>query len=103
MRHDDGHGSGSIITAFLLGGVVGAALTVLLSPLSGPEARRKLSDLRDDIRDRADEYAHDLREKVDDTVHRGKDFVESKKSVISSAVEAGKDAYRKEREKHESS
>lgn len=101
MRHDDGHGSGSIIMAFLLGGVVGAALTALLSPLSGPEARRKLTDLRDDIKGRADEYTHDLREKVDDTVHRGKDFVESKKSVISSAMEAGKDAYRKERDKHD--
>lgn len=101
MKHEGGSGAGSVMFAFLLGGIVGSALTLFLSPLSGPEARRRLTDLKDDIAEKTDEYTHEVKEKVDETVHKGKDFIDKKKSVVSSALEAGKEAYRKEREKHE--
>ncbi|TAL21984.1 MAG: YtxH domain-containing protein [Nitrospirae bacterium] len=88
MRDDNGYGSGSVFLSFLLGGVVGAGLALLLAPQSGPETRRKIKD-----------FAEDMKDRVGSTVEKGKDFFEQKKSVITTAVEAGKEAYEKERER----
>jgi gas vesicle protein len=120
MRHehyDHGHGTCTVMMSFLLGGLAGAAVALLMAPQSGEETRRRLGEFRDDVKDRADEYlhearekvddaiergkdmAHDAREKVDDTVERGKEYYEEKKSVIASAIEAGKQAYKKEKGK----
>jgi gas vesicle protein len=84
--------------AFVLGGLVGAGLATLLSPLSGPEARQRLSDLKDDFQDRAEDYRDHAKETLNSAVSKGKDFVGEKKSILSRAVEAGKDAYSKEKE-----
>ncbi len=89
MREDNGYGSGSIFLSFLLGGIVGAGLAMLLAPQSGSETRQKIREFADDVKDR-----------VTSTVEKGKDFYEQKKSVIASAVDAGKEAYEKERERH---
>lgn len=89
MGHNEvGYGAGSVFLAFILGGVVGAGLAMLLAPQSGHETRKKIRDLADDIKDRATS-----------TVEKGKDFLEEKKSVITTAVEAGKEAYEKEKER----
>ncbi|MEJ2183215.1 MAG: YtxH domain-containing protein [Nitrospirota bacterium] len=99
MKEEGGFGAGSVMFSFLLGGLVGAGLTLLLSPLSGPEARRRLHEYADEFEDRAERYAHDATEKASAAVEKGKDYLEDKKSVVSSAVDAGKEAYDRERKR----
>ncbi len=100
MRHDDSCGSGaSVLLAFLLGGIAGAGLAMLYSPYSADEARQKLNDLKDDLYDRKDDIAAEAREKFTDAVDKGKEFIDEQKGVISSALEAGKGAYKKEKDK----
>jgi len=118
MRHEEyGHGTCTVMLSFLLGGLAGAGVALLMAPQSGEETRRKLGEFKDDMKDRAGDYVHDAREKVDDaiekgkdlahdarekfdeTVDRGKEYYEDKKSVISAALEAGKEAYQKEKGK----
>lgn len=105
MSRYDGGGSGTAFLAFLLGAVVGAGVAALLSPTSGPENRRRLAELRDDLvdntdslRDNAMDKVSDIKEKAGDMVNRGKDFINEQKDLMSSAIEAGKDAYSKEKE-----
>jgi gas vesicle protein len=101
MRHDEGgHGTGSLIFSFVLGGLAGAGLALLFAPLSGRETREKISDFAEDVKDRAECYVDEAKYKVRSTVQRGKEFAEEKKSAITSAIEAGKEAYEKEKEKH---
>lgn len=102
MRHENGSGSGagSVIFSFLLGGIVGAGLTMLLTPMSGPEARRRLVDLKDDTLEKGEGYVDEARERVRGTLRKGREYVDDKRSVLSSAIEAGKEAYEKEKEKH---
>jgi gas vesicle protein len=99
----EGHGgnTGSVLFSFLLGGLVGAGIAFLLAPQSGRETRRRITEFADDMRDRAEDYAHQARESVDGTVRKGKDYVIEKKSTISSAIEAGKEAYEKEKARYE--
>ena len=98
MSHHDeeGYSSGSVLLAFVLGGMVGAGVALLLAPQSGTETRRKIKELTDDVKEKATDYAGTAKEKVVSTVDKAKELYEEKKSAISAAVEAGKEAYEKE-------
>lgn len=96
---DEGYGAGSLLFSFLLGGIVGAGLALLVAPQSGKETRQKILDLADDVKDRTNEYVNQTRQKVASMVDEGKGYYEERKSLIKSAVDAGKEAYEKEKEK----
>ncbi|MEW6570019.1 MAG: YtxH domain-containing protein [Nitrospirota bacterium] len=99
MREEGGYSTGSILLSFLLGGLVGAGIALLLAPQSGIETRRRIREFTDDVREKAKDYAGDVKEKITAGVHKGKDFVSEKKTIITTAIEAGKEAYEKEKER----
>ena len=96
---DEGLGSGSVLLAFLLGGVVGAGLAFLVAPQSGEETRRKIKELADDIKDKTNEYINEAKDKATAVADESKGYYDEKKSLIKAAIDAGKDAYEKEKEK----
>jgi gas vesicle protein len=101
VRHDDEGccGGSSVFLSFLLGGLMGAGVALLLAPKSGKETRQRIRGLADDVKTRAEEYADQAKEQVSTVVEKGKGFVQEQKSIITSAVEAGKEAYEKEKER----
>jgi gas vesicle protein len=44
MARDDGNAAGTVVVAFVLGAITGAAVALLMAPATGEETRRKLSD-----------------------------------------------------------
>jgi gas vesicle protein len=66
MARDD---SGSVVAAFVLGAITGAAVALLLAPATGEEMRRMLGDKAREGRDKAGEAAQKGREMID----RGRD------------------------------
>jgi len=96
---DEGIGPGSLLLSFLLGGVVGAGLALLVAPQSGEQTRRKIKELTDDVRERTNEYINEAKDKMSSVTDEGKGYYEEKKSMIQAAIEAGKEAYEKEKEK----
>jgi len=102
MNHDKNCSAGSVLFSFFLGGLFGAALTLLMSPMSGPEARRRIHEMGDSLKDKAEDIVHEARDKASAAVGVGKELLEGKKNIISAAVEAGKEAYEKEKEKFSS-
>jgi len=96
---EEGYSSGSVLLSFLLGGVVGAGLALLFAPQSGRETRQKIKDMTDDVKDKTTEYVKQAKEKAASLVEDGKGYYDEKKSILKSAVEAGKEAYEKEKEK----
>lgn len=101
MRHDDecGYGAGSVLLSFLLGGLVGAGVALLLAPKSGEETRQRMRELAEEVKEKAEGYVEQTKGKVTTAVEKGKGLYEEKKSVITSAIEAGKEAYEREKEK----
>lgn len=98
--HDEeGYSAGSVLLSFLLGGLVGAGVALLLAPKSGQETRQRIRDFTEDVKERAGDYVEQAKGKIVSTVGKGKDFFEEKKSIITTAVEAGKEAYEKEKER----
>jgi gas vesicle protein len=97
MRHEEGgFSAGSVLLSFLLGGMVGAGIALLMAPQSGAETRRKIRKMADETKEKAADYISHAKEMVSSTIEKGKSIYEEKKSAITAAMEAGKEAYEKE-------
>lgn len=99
MSDERDSGTSSILLSFLLGGLTGAALALLYAPRSGRETREYLGER---LREGA-ERGRDLKEQA---VARGREFVdeageylERRKERLAAAVDAGRQAFKEEREK----
>lgn len=100
MRHEEGgFSSSSVLVSFLLGGMVGAGLALLLAPQSGAETRRKIREITEEVKEKTSDYVEQAKEKVTSTIGKGKEIFEEKKSALTVAIEAGKEAYEKEAHK----
>ena len=98
-HYDEGFSSGSVLLAFVLGGIVGAGIALLVAPQAGIETRRKIKELADEATEKATEFAESTKAKVASTIDKAKDMYEEQKSAVAAAVDAGKQAYQKEAKK----
>jgi gas vesicle protein len=87
---------GSKVSFFLVGLGIGALIGILFAPKSGEETRDYLTSKAEEGRDYAQKKARELRERAEDLIERSKEILAKQKDAISSAVEAGKETYRKE-------
>lgn len=94
-----GDSSGSRISYFLVGLGIGSLIGLLFAPKSGEETREYLTQKADEGRDYAQKKARELRERADDLIERSKDLASRQKDQISAAVEAGREAYQREKSK----
>ena len=87
---------GSKVSVFVVGLGIGALIGILFAPKSGEETREYLSNKADEGREYAQKKARELRERAEDLIERSKDVMSRQKEAISSAVEAGKETYKRE-------
>jgi len=99
MRTEE-RGSNALVS-FLLGGIVGAAAAILLAPKAGKETRQDIKDIAEDVKCRVQNYAGGVKDKVSTGVHKGKEIITERRSMLKSAVDAGKEAYHKEKDRLE--
>jgi len=57
-----------ILLAFLLGGVVGAGLALVLAPLSGAETRKRIRDVAEEVKEKAEGAIGEIRDRVKETL-----------------------------------
>ncbi len=87
---------GSKVSFFLVGLGIGALVGILFAPKSGEETREYLSSKADEGRDYAQKKARELRERAEDLIERSKEIMAWQKDAISTAVDAGKETYKRE-------
>lgn len=83
---------GGFIAGFLLGGLVGAAAALLLTPRSGDETRDTLKETGIELRVKAEEAAAKARDEADELLIRGKAIFEEQRERVKEAVEEGREA-----------
>jgi gas vesicle protein len=86
MSKDDGAGAGSILLAFLLGAVSGAAVALLYAPASGR-----------DTRDYLGERAREGRERASEAAAKAGQMVQQGRETLTTAIEKGREAYQQAR------
>jgi len=86
MARDEGGGAGTVLLAFLLGAVSGAAVALLYAPAAGDETREYLGQKAREGRQRATEVAE-----------RGRQAVAQGRETLAHAIERGREAYQQAR------
>lgn len=56
--------TGEIVSAFVLGGIIGAAFGILFAPASGKETRARVNDWIEDTTDKAKEKLEKLEDEI---------------------------------------
>ena len=85
MANNDS-GAGTVVVAFVLGALTGAAVALLMAPATGEETRRMLAERAREGRDRAGEAAR-----------QGRELWNRQKETLSNAFERGREAYQQAR------
>ena len=86
MARDEGAGGGSILLAFILGAVSGAAVALLYAPAPGNETREYLG-----------ERAREGRERAAAAAEKGREILKEGRETLSTAVDRGREAYQQAR------
>ena len=86
--------SNSSIGWFLAGLGLGALVGILYAPKSGRETREQIVNSAREGTDYLADRSKDAREQVTQWVDRGKDVVARQREQISSAIDAGRQAFR---------
>jgi gas vesicle protein len=80
--------SGSLMVAFVIGALTGAAVALLFAPASGEETREFLG-----------QKAREGKDKARDAMDQGRDFYRNQRENLVSAVERGREAFQQTRER----
>jgi gas vesicle protein len=95
----DDSSAGEKALYFVLGAAIGAATALLIAPRSGVETRKLILSKARDGADVVTTHAKTVAGKTSDYVERGKEVLQQQRDQLSAAIEAGKRAYREEKEK----
>ncbi len=86
MASNEGNAAGTVVVAFVLGAITGAAVALLMAPASGEEMRRMIGDKAREGRERAEEAAR-----------QGREFLNRQRETVASAIDRGREAYQQAR------
>ena len=100
---DNNSDFGAFVSGFLIGGLVGAAVSLLFAPQSGEETRTLIydkgielkdqaGDVIEDTRARAEDLAKEAKFRAEDLQKRGKGVAEGQKKKSTKEVEPEKKA-----------
>ncbi len=84
---------------FMLGAMIGAATALLLAPRSGEETRKLIMSKAREGADMIANRTKNVVGKTSEYVERGKEILQQQRDQLSAAFEAGKQAYREEKDK----
>ena len=98
MADNQGPSSAAVLLGFLSGAALGAVTSILLAPRTGQESREMLRGYARRAEDGLRDLVGEAGERLEGAVEEGRDFIESKKTVLRDAFDAGREAMRRERE-----
>lgn len=88
MSRDHSGGAGSVMLAFVVGALTGAAVALLFAPATGEETRDYLG-----------QKAKESRDKARDAVDHGREFYQRNRETVATAIDRGREAFTQARER----
>lgn len=78
---------GTFLAGIILGGLVGAAVAMLLAPAAGPDTRRQIRDKGLELRSQAERELEEARKRALDLQERGRVILEEQRTRLNKVVE----------------
>lgn len=88
---------GDFVAGFILGGLVGAAMALLLAPSSGEETVAQLKDKSFELKERAADLSAEALKRMEELEDKGRMVVSEKKTRLQEAIQEGKGAAAKKK------
>jgi gas vesicle protein len=89
-NHHDNSGGATVLLAFVVGALTGAAVALLFAPASGEETREYLG-----------QKAREGKARARDVVEQGREVYQRQRQTLSSAVDRGVEAFQQARTREE--
>lgn len=90
---------GSFLAGFVIGGLIGAGVALLMAPQSGEETRALIADKSIELRDRAYDTAGEVQARAEDLAKQTAELYDEQVKRVQAAVEASKKPPKKGAEK----
>ena len=90
--------AGSWLLSFILGGLIGAGIALLVAPKSGRQTRARIKDMAEDAKERAEDYSEQAKDRISTAMHKGADVLQQKKEDIESTITRAKKGYQRAKE-----
>ena len=81
---------GTFLAGLVLGGLVGAAMAMLMAPASGPETRRQIREKSLELRAQAEQQVEEARKRAEEMQERSRVVLEEQKARLNKAIEDAK-------------
>jgi gas vesicle protein len=91
MANYNNSGSGTVLLAFMVGALTGAAAALLFAPASGEETREYLG-----------QKAREGRARAREALDQGRDVYQRQRETLTGAIDRGREAFQQARERGES-
>ena len=83
---------GTFLAGLVLGGLVGAAVAMLMAPASGEETRRQIKEKGVELRTQAEQQIEDARKRAEELQERSRVVLEEQKARLNQAIDDSKRA-----------
>jgi gas vesicle protein len=90
MAYNDNSGAGTVMLAFMVGALTGAAVALLFAPASGEETREYIG-----------QKAREGRVRAREAMDQGREAYQRQRDALSSAVDRGREAFQPTRDRGE--
>ena len=97
-NNHSGASAGSVALAFLSGALLGAVTAIMLAPQPGRESRERVLGYARRTGEDLREFKDRTTDTVEGMVGRGRELVEEISAAVREAIDAGREAMRRERE-----
>ena len=81
---------GTFLAGLVLGGLVGAAMAMLLAPASGPDTRRQIREKSLELKVQAEQQVDEARKRAEELQERSRVVLEEQKARLNQAIEDAK-------------
>ena len=95
----EGNNAGEKAQFLILGAAIGAVAALLFAPRSGEETRRIIMAKAKEGADSMAAQSKTVKEKTTEYLDRSKEIIQQQRDSLNAALEAGKKAYREEKDK----
>jgi gas vesicle protein len=97
MLMGDENRSGEFLAGAILGGMIGAAIALIMAPQRGDETRAQLREKGIEVKERMIELTEEARKTAEQWQEDGRSAIETQMSRVEEAVEEGKKAAAKKK------